>query len=281
MADGDEREEDLRGVSQSAPTFKCKLDASDTLITLLSTLVLEKDQLVRCTVQANNGIKFTVERSKIMRARAYMKQAYFSEFSLADDIEDLEFCLNLPILLHCLQIFGPSAAVELTYNPEGGIVHLMLTEDSVVTTCDIATLEADEPIDLTFRSQFLVARATIKSEFLKESFTELDIAGASSVLIHMSPRAPFLFMSVKGDSSSVKVDFPNDSADPVFYEFECSEDIECSYPLACIRSCMKVARAERTNLRMNTEGMLSVQHAFVINNISCWVEYIVSSTGDE
>lgn len=51
-------------------------------------------------------------------------------------------------------------------------------------------------------------RSWCASRFAIQPIASCSLAGGSNISIHMSPRAPFLCMFVKGDSSSCKVDFP-------------------------------------------------------------------------
>ncbi len=152
-----------------------------------------------------------------------------------------------------------------------------LEDQGIITQCEIRTLETNGPIDFNFRSSPIVNRAIIKSQFLKDAFAELDAPGAGVVRIRMSPEAPFLSMSVRGDSSSYQVDFPLDKDQDVFTAFECKEAVTHSYKLSLIHPCVRVlAKAEQTNMRINEDGMLSMQH--VIPNEtgnSNWVEFLI------
>jgi len=85
-------------------------------------------------------------------------------------------------------------------------------------------------------------------------------------------------MSVKGDSSSVEIDFPMDETTEVFTEFECVQPASNRYSLSLIRPCMKaLARADHTNMRINDDGMLSMQHVIPTRDgqFSNWVEFLL------
>jgi cell cycle checkpoint protein len=253
----------------------CKADSTDVIITLLQTLLLEKDQQATCTI-IKQGLKFSVEKTKTLRAKAYVKSSVFTEFELNED--NLEFTLNLSILLQCLQIFGQQSHLHMSYAGYGHPLALILEEDGVITQCEIKTLEAEAPIDFNFRSSAIISRAVVKSQFLRDCFAELDVPGASKVTVHMSPEAPFLSMSVEGDSSSCKVDFPSDKEAEVFTEFEAKSATSNTYPLSLIRPCAKaLAKSDHTNLRINEGGMWSMQHVIPANDgtLTNWVEFLI------
>jgi hypothetical protein len=73
------------------------------------------------------GIKVTVEKSKTLQARAYLKKAMFSDWSMRDsgELENVVIQINLTILLQCLTIFGSNAHLELTLQEEGDPLSLM------------------------------------------------------------------------------------------------------------------------------------------------------------
>lgn len=222
------------------------------LTTLLSTLLWEKTQVVLVNITAA-GMKFTVEKDKCVKAKAYLKSSCFQEYSVVDPTEEIEFTLSLSVFLDCLQIFGIACHIQLAYNGYGSDVQLLLEDGGVITQCELRTLDEVIPAEFSFRSSNVTARTVIKSGFLKECFAELDIPGATTVSLFMSPQAPYLSMSVKGDTNTVEIDFPSDrSHSEVFTEFDCKEPITNTYSLALIRPCVKaLAKAEHTNLRMN------------------------------
>jgi len=183
----------------------------------------------------------------------------------------------LAIFLQCLQVFGLQAHLQITYAGAGAPVSLLLEEGGVITQCEVHTLENTNPIDFDFRAAPITSRAVIKSQFLKNSFAELDVPGATEVLVGMYPRAPFLQMSTKGNSSSCQIDFPMEKDADVFTEFDCKEESVHRYPLSLIRPCVKaLAKSDHTNLRMNQEGMLSMQHVIPASDgHTNWVEFLI------
>jgi len=179
-------------------------------------------------------------------------------------------------------VFGLQAHLQITYASVGSALSLLLEEDGVVTQFEISTLEKTSEIDFDFRAAPVSSRMAIKSQFLKNSFAELDVPGASEVTVTMSSRAPFLQMSTKGSSSSCQVDFPMDKDADVFSEFECKEECVQRYALSLIRPCMKaLMKSSATNLKMNREGMLSMQHMIPVDDgQSNWVEFLICGQED-
>lgn len=128
-----------------------------------------------------------------------------------------------------------------------------------------------------------------QSQFLKDCFAELDVPGASRITIHMTPGPPYLSMDARGDSSSCCVDFPVDepgsAGTDVFTEFESKGRSSNSYSLNLIRPCAKaLAKADHTNVRVNKQGMLSMQHVIPSGDSADsnnWVEFLITALEDE
>lgn len=229
------------------------------MITLLGCLQLEKDQLVVCEF-APAGVKFMVGKDKALSAKAYLKSSCFQEYVLLDR-RKVDLCINLDMLLHCLQVFGQSAHMQMRFDAPGDALCLMLEDAGVITQCEVSTLAVPPPVDFEFRTCPIVARAVVKSSFLRDCMAELDVAGGEQIAIHFTQKAPFLSMQAKGAGSSVQIDFPSDNSTDVFTEFQCKHNSLRSYSLSLIRPCIKaLAKADHTNLRINQQGMLSMQH---------------------
>jgi len=259
---------------EDIPAFACKVDSTEILINLLSTLLFSKDQLIVCKF-VPAGMKFLVEKDSVLRAKAYIKSSCFQEYFLPEDVEEVGVTLNLSILLECLQVFGSSSHMHMSYMGEGAAVCLILEDAGVITQCEIRTLDLQGPneLEFNFRTSPIAARAVVKSQFLKDCFGEMDVAGASDITVHFTETAPFLSMAVKGDSSRVQIDFPNDKNSEVFTEFECKSDISSSFSLTLIRPVIRaLVKAESTNLRVNEQGMLSMQHLVGGMSGNTWVE---------
>jgi hypothetical protein len=282
------------------PLFSCSLDSTEPLVTLLSLLCLEKFQVVDVQCMPS-GLKFCVHKCQTLRAKAYLKVSAFQRYHvLQEEAEEKDngnmmmmmdekhavaepvcFTTSLNTLLHCLQLFGEDAHVRLSYAAHGEPLEMMLTIDDVVTQCEIATLaqdeEGDKP-DFDFPGAAQSARAVVASKFLYECFAELDVPGGEICTVLMAQSSPFLSMAVKGSSSSVKIDFPDDIN--AFVEFECKHraQVSANYSLAMLRPCVRgLAKATQTNLRINPDGLLSLQLNIrnADSHTSNWVEFMV------
>ena len=77
--------------------------------------------------------------------------------------------------------------------------NIILEEDGIVTECAISIQEGEESdidYNATFRSSDELNKLIIKSDCLRDAFTELaETPGATSISVLISPTAPF-FRSV-------------------------------------------------------------------------------------
>jgi len=123
----------------------------------------------------------------------------------------------------------------------------------------------DDSFDFTsaFRACEHVNKGIVQSERLRDAFLEVDdIAGASTVRISMGPSAPFFRLSCLGQASSCDVDF----ADSTFILYQCESEMSFEYRLPLLRLAVKpLADAEKTFIKINSQGMLSIQHLIRID----------------
>eukprot|EP00808_Paulinella_micropora_P009199 g60195.t1 len=278
----DEKNAESQDVEMAVRVFECKLEDTDHLIALLQAILIEKNQLVECQV-SELGIKFQATKSKLLQAKAYIKRAMFSEFQIQreeeadeDETPEISFTVNLHILLQCLRIFGGSSHLQMSYAGYGAPVCLTLEDAGAVTQCEIVTLEPPASPDFNFRASGILNRITLKSKLLRDAFLELDVPGATFLNMRVSSKAPNFSLSVEGDSSNCTVDFP--SEEQLFTQFEVKEDTSTTYSLNVIRPCMRaLAKADHSNLRWNSTGMLSMQHSILTpdGNSASWVEFLM------
>jgi cell cycle checkpoint protein len=141
---------------------------------------------------------------------------------------------------------------------------LQLNEGDVLTECRIKTMSDgdDDSLDFSgaFRSAEHVNKLILHSDRLRDAFLELsDLPGASNIKILVSPSAPYFRLSACGQFGVCEVDFAQ-GADS-FSHFECPVQLCYEYRLTLLHQAAKpLADAEKTFLRMNSEGMLSIQH---------------------
>lgn len=138
--------------------------------------------MATCTL-GRNGIKFTVEESKIFQANAFLQEQLFQEYNWnqQNEHEQFRFRVHLPHLLECLNIFGSGpggqyTALQLLYSGYGRPLVLMyviifpllylliiyrLEEGGVVTECALQTLEAEDLLDVNFRGSAIPNKVVI------------------------------------------------------------------------------------------------------------------------
>ena len=265
----------------------CELDNCYDLLTILNSLALNnlKDEIISMHFLPA-GIRLMVENDHLIQAKAYLKESLFTQYQLDNiDSHDIELQLHLPTLIRSLQIFGgTSSSVRIKYNDHDNnnntVLTLILEHNGAITTCELNTIEANDMLDFNFRDAMIIGRAIVESQFLKDSLNELDLPGVNEISIEMSPNEPYLKLSVYGDSSNASINFPSNQSD-LFIEFQAEHHIKGIYDLNVIKPIMKAfAKSERTNIRINEEGMMSMQHIFYASSqsdITSWVEYFLVS----
>lgn len=201
------------------------------------------------------------------------------------------FRINLAVLLDCLNCAGNSNLANTTLrlafidDPDSGeqCFCLSMLEGEVITECKIRTIidedgslhayaqngEGNNVSSISNTPDFIAAfklvpgqlnKAILSSEHLREALAEIsEFPGAATVRMLMSPSAPYFRLSTHGQSGSCEIDFPQ--GDESFVQFICHERYEFDYRLSLLKQAGKVLHhAKKTYLRMNAEGMLSIQH---------------------
>lgn len=230
------------------------------------------------------GIKVTVEDSKCVQANAFIQEGVFHYFNVKD--EQITFKINLTVFLECLTIFGStsmpgiSTSLKMCYAGYGCPLVLVLEEEGVLTDCTIKTLEPDEVLDFNFCSSNVINKVIMKSECLKEAFSELDMT--SDVLqILMSPDPPYFRLSTFGNAGSTHSDFPKDS--DMIESFTCTQTKTNRYKISLLKPSVKaLGLSTRVSIRTDNRGFLSLQ--YMIKNEDgqvCFVEYYCAPDEDE
>lgn len=230
------------------------------------------------------GIKVTVEDSKCVQANAFIQEGVFQYFNVKD--EQITFKINLTVLLECLTIFGSTSmpgsttSLKMCYSGYGCPLVLVLEEEGVLTDCTIKILEPDEVLDFNFCSSNVINKVIMKSECLKEAFSELDMT--SDVLqILMSPDSPYFRLSTFGNAGSTHSDFPKDS--DMVESFSCTQTKTNRYKISLLKPSVKaLGLSTRVSIRTDNRGFLSLQ--YMIKNEDgqvCFVEYYCAPDEDE
>lgn len=227
------------------------------------------------------GFKVTVEDSKCVQANAFIQEGLFHEFVVKED--QINFKINLTVLLECLTIFGGTAGVttslKMCYEGYGCPLVLVLEEDGVLTDCSIKTLEPDEILDFNFCSTNVINKIIMKSECLKEAFSELDMT--SDILqFLMSPDPPHFRLSTFGNAGSTHSDFPKES--DMMESFQCTQTQTNRYKISLLKPSVKaLSLSTRVSIRTDNRGFLSLQ--YMIKNEDgqvCFVEFYCAPDED-
>ncbi|XP_002736203.1 cell cycle checkpoint protein RAD1-like [Saccoglossus kowalevskii] len=253
-----------------------KLDNARNMSNILKAIHFKEMATVFATA---NGIKVTVEDSKCIQANSFLQAGIFQEFILRE--ESATFKIDITVLLECLNIFGSSTlpgattALKMCYGGYGSPLILWLEEGGVLTDCTIKTLEPDEVLDFNFSSTNVINKIIMKSECLKEAFSELDMT--SEVLeILMSPDKPYLRLSTFGNAGSTHADYPKDS--DMVESFQCTQTQTNRYKLSLLKPSVKaLTLSNKISIRTDCRGFLSLQ--YMIRNDDgqiCFVEYYCS-----
>ncbi|RMX51697.1 hypothetical protein pdam_00008113 [Pocillopora damicornis] len=269
-----------------------KLDNARNLLNVLRAVYFKES--ATCFV-SSNGIKVTVEDAKCVQANAFVQRGIFQEFVFKE--ESATFRINLNILLECLNIFGSSkdtrtcTAMKMCYAGYGSPLILTLEEGGILTDCSIQTQEPDETLDFDFSGADVLNKIIMKSECLKEAFSELDMT--SEVLqILMSPDNPYFRLSTFGYAGSTHVrfddlslsmsysvftpqqesDFPKDS--DMVESFECQQTQ--TNRISLLKPSTKALQlSSKISIRMDGRGFLSMQYMIVNEDGQvCFVEYL-------
>lgn len=206
------------------------------------------------------SVRFIVEEEKCIQATAALKSEMFQDYIFPEGHMLLQFQINLSILIDCLNMYGAAAqdtALHMRYPGVESTLVLELTEGDVVTDCKIRTRPADDTLDMHFRDSPVQSKIILRSGALKECISEMEWLG-DTLFFCAEPEEGFT-IKCSGSAGSNQIDIPRDSE--AYYLFECSTSHSNSYRLSHIHHCIKaLTQSERTCIRMNQQGVLSLQH---------------------
>jgi len=238
-----------------------RLDNARTLSNILKAIHFKDTCII---FASENGLKVTTEDAKCVQANAFVQAGLFSYFIIRE--EQTTFKVNLTTLLDCLNIFGSSSAAGTSSNPAlkmcyggyGSPLILLIEENGVITDCSLKTQEPEETLDFNFNSANVVNKLIMKSECLKEAFSEID--GSSEVLeFLMSPDKPHFRMSAFGNTGSYHSDVPKDS--DMVESFQCSQTQTNRYKVSLLKPSVKaLILSSRISIRTDQRGFLSMQY---------------------
>jgi hypothetical protein len=229
----------------------------------------KREQHVQVEVTPNESIRFiATDPTKALQACASIKDKLFEEWYIKDEETVIAFRVNVAILLDCLTMgTGTSSAstgLLLEYKAAAGTLTLQLMEPDSTTECVIRTL-ADDIDDegvpdfaSAFRASSTINKAIILSAPLRDAFSDLaELPGASQMTVAMNPTEPELRLSAEGEHGVYFVDFKRSSFDL----FEVKSPVLFAYKLSLMERALKpLADSEKTFIRVNGDGILSLQH---------------------
>lgn len=269
--------------SQGGPNvLEARMDNARNMATLLKAVHFKETALVSATEQ---GLKVSVDDSKAFLANAYIQADLFNHYAIKQDVL---FRIPLNILLECLNIFGGTSttstsnttAFELCYAGEGHPLILILEEEGVMTNCSIKTLEPDTALNFEFDNDAVVNKLIIKSECLKEIFSELD-QSSEVIQMEISSNKPHFRISTFGNTGTYHWDIPKDSE--MMEQFSYIREQNTRYRMSLIRPCIKALMvSSRTSLRTSPSGALSLQFMIRLDeDHTSFTEYYVAPNIDE
>ncbi|XP_045139370.1 cell cycle checkpoint protein RAD1-like [Portunus trituberculatus] len=253
--------------------FRAKTDNVKNILQILKTMNFRDQANV---VLSPSGIKVTVENVKCAQANAFIETDLFQEYEIEEEM--VIFKLNLTSWIECLNIFGGGSAgaaspsLKMVYRGHGYPLVLELEEDGVVTDCEIKTEEPEDTLDFDFFSTGVMNKIIMRSECLKEVFTDLDVTSEMMEIL-MSPDAPYFRVSTFGNYGTSQTEISMESE--LVEHFECKQTLKQRYRMSLIKPSIKpLTAALKVSVRMDARGFLCLQ--FMIRTEShhiCFIEY--------
>ncbi|VDM27617.1 unnamed protein product, partial [Hydatigera taeniaeformis] len=127
----------------------------------------------------------------------------------------------------CLSVFGVNNSSSLTsvilcYKDHGSTLDLLLEDSGVIVECNVKTMDALEVLDFNFAGSRLASKVIIRSECMREIFSELDVTSDVLEISIVPPTMPHprLRLTTYGFEGTTHYDFPRDS--DLVEVFECS-----------------------------------------------------------
>ena len=232
--------------------------AGPPLFTAVSTSARQLYLLLRCIafsqhaeVEINQqGIKFSVEESRVVQGLTFLDKALFSSYSCRLPNNEHHalpaFSISITALLETLQIFGIAEATSsarkpytgfsssygnafstptlalggtcrISYQEVGAPLTITIQEGSVTTTCEMNTYEVQESYgddgDIPLDRSKLCLKAIMRSTWLSDAIAELLGTNPNVLIVNVSSRSSPYF-SLEGEGGPFgdsTVDFTPDS----------------------------------------------------------------------
>ena len=237
--------------------------------------------------------KVTVEDAKCVQTNAYVKSDIFQEYHLKpggeeeEEEEDISFSVNLGTVLECLNMFGGTGVegaagspnLKMCYAGYGHPLILLLEEQGVVSDCKIRTREPEPCLDFNFATANIVSKVIMKSEYLKDVFTELDTL-SEMVELRVSPTDKTFRVATLSPAGECEATVP-DSSDMVEH-FTSNATSQARYKLGMIRHGLKpLALSDRVSLRMDDREFLCLQYILNTEKGNVFLEFYCAPDEEE
>eukprot|EP00946_MAST-07B_sp_MAST-7B-sp1_P000762 g762.t1 len=293
-----------------SPGFALEMVNTKPLLETLQGIWNGKSDQHAVIVVDGDGVTFkTHDLGWNFQGSANLPYTMFSHFIVDGDEDDadraVKFKINVSILVKCLCIYGSSGVSGMTtqmeYSSEDAEFRMLLHSSSsssasssdagssnnttpVTTECRIKTLsDCDEANEDQDRDLFdalgdvdTVGSIIVSSSALSDALCEIySVPGAGTLVLFVSPTAPFLQLATQGSTGRCCVDFPNTSAS--VKKFEVSSCRQQSYQLSLIQGALKVLpSAEATHIQISDNGLLCFQHHLQHRGgESSYVEFVI------
>jgi len=238
--------------------LSAKIDNVKNVLHMLRVVNFKENATVLCN---ENGLKVTVEDAKCLQANSFIQADMFQEYSVSDEL--VAFRVSLSVLVDCLNIFGSSqmpgvtTQLNLKYDGTGHPLKLILEEAGVVTDCKISTQDAEETLDFNFGTDRVINKVIMRSESLREVFSELD-SSSEYLELRMAPTAPHFRFSTFGTHGTYHTDIPKTSE--IMETFKCTA-VSChKYKFSLLKPCNKaLALSQKVSFRVDDRGFLCLQ----------------------
>lgn len=155
------------------------------------------------------------------------------------------------------ELRGATTAI-LAFDGHGSDFEIMLEERGTISQCWLSTSVPEPSIDLMFQNSPVTQQFIIRSEWLRDAFSEMDPT-SETVWIAISSTEPHFCISTVGENGSTEMTYPN--SERVLDSFYCNVPRqEHQYKLSLILKCRQaLAIAEKIKIRVNQRGFLSFQ----------------------
>lgn len=222
------------------PLFTALTTSTQQLHTLLRCIVFNKDAIVSIRPE---GIKFTVEGSRVIEASTTLESNLFTTYIISNPrVHIPPFQINAAALLQALQIFGSldtaahkaqnggitssfaaafntpalgvSGSCKLTYAQEGAPLSIIIEEGGMKTNCELNTYRLPNFFDHTeetipFDNENLLLKVVLSSFRLHDALTEIMSTDSPRLVISASNRKQpyFAFIGEGGPFGNSTIEF--------------------------------------------------------------------------